>query len=297
MRVAICFLLALTASSSFGQKIRFTYPGNRWVVGDANPGGSYQLGYGYYPSDSVLHGRIYKRFSQYNNFVREDTAAGYVYYFDFAADTERVLYNYNWQLGDTILYHLAGSTVADSVIGMDSILIDSTWHRLWTMQGIPYGAREYTIIEGIGATTRPIDIVPCFEAASRLSCFVKDSLYPTFTAPYRMCFHASGMFTNDSFCIPFYVRTPDLQLNPKVALFPNPASDVVHVLIKETTPSTNEVVIQAYDMLGSCIYAENVSRRTADHEIPVNNWPAGLYTVMIQGYGENNVVRKIAITR
>lgn len=299
MRVAISFLLILAAFCSYGQKIRFTYPGNMWIVGDATPGGSYQRDYFYDTSNIVLHGNSYKKFYGSSDYVREDTVNGYVYYFDVHSDTDRVLYNYNWQVGDTIQYPNGSPdySATDSVIGIDSVLIDSTWHRLWKMQGISSWGRYYTIVEGIGATTRPIDLLPCFEAAARLSCFLKDSLYPTFAAPYGMCNHDTGMFTNDSLCIPFYVRVPDLRHTPEIVLSPNPASDMVHLSIKETLKPANDIIVHAYDLLGNCIYSQNVNGRKTDHEIPVNNWPAGLYTIMIQGIDEKLVVRKVVIMR
>src|ERR1043165_5799097 len=134
MRLLLTYLfLAFTLCSS-AQKIRFTDSTNTWVTYWNNADCGYIAHY-YYSGDSSYHGYYYRNLFRVSTriwsvepcstymiqsmYIREDTVANMVFCRNLGTGdtTERVLYDYNLNVGDSIHYGGSGvlPVVSDSV--------------------------------------------------------------------------------------------------------------------------------------------------------------------------------------
>lgn len=212
-------LLLLLCSLSIctnAQKIRFTDSSNVWQIAD-NPtlyyGGDTTIGDKYYrqmyqivhfPSGDTLH-------QQTHALIREDTLLGRVYIRNkwTEVDTfDHLLYRYDLNIGDTIQFDGYNDGpgyiyYVDSVIAIDSILINGFYHKVVTLQDT--GAfldwdHYYTYIEGIGALQGPLYPYggACIETRFALCCFQHDGSYPDIYMEYQNCW--SGWIFNNSNC-------------------------------------------------------------------------------------------------
>jgi len=199
-------LLLLLLLGSFGlcanaQKIRFTDSANHWQSNGYTLAGPFEFE-DYIGPDTVIYGLHYRRFSGGPIYVREDTLAGRVFYRNTqSSDTaEYVLYRYDLNVGDTT--HI-GHWV-DSLVAIDSILINGTYHKVFTMLGIAgFNYHGDTYVEGIGSLGGPfypIEFICGPEARPYLTCFGQDTLYPPVGISYVGCYD-SVVFNNNSSCL------------------------------------------------------------------------------------------------
>ena len=155
MKKLLLILLTTLSVTVSAQKIRFTDSRNHWVThGSAGMEGCYFDNYSQYGMDTVIYMHTYKQLYNscshlpgypgciptcsmaQNMLIREDTIADIVYYRTWSSDTvEHILYDYNMNVGDTILYNLTSginATIVDSVINIDSIIINGVYHKVFT---------------------------------------------------------------------------------------------------------------------------------------------------------------------
>lgn len=86
-------------------------------------------------------------------FVREDTLVGF--YFRNLDGDEGLIYKYNLKLGESFkITHpfVRYSTINDSVIGVDSVLVDGKFKKRYTLQQSIHSFLHETWIEGIGSS-------------------------------------------------------------------------------------------------------------------------------------------------
>ena len=72
--------------------------------------------------------------------------------------------------------------------------------------------------------------------------------------------------------------TPEWPIN----LFPNPAGQRVRIDWGSARVST----LRVHDMAGRLVFASDISAGANGHDLEVGNWPAGCYTVQLQGAAE-----------
>jgi hypothetical protein len=182
-------LFLLVAQSSFAQKIRFTDSTNVWNVynfglSPSDPG-FYQNWVCSYTGDSVINGLEYK-ITQFG-VVREDTLNSKIFIRFFhpgllTHDTiERLLYDYNWQVGDTVVHTHPSKTFTRYITAIDSTQINGLWHRVWHFKAVPGEMGDFNVIEGIGSAKGPwFPVYPYeFENVYYLSCFHNNGGKPT----------------------------------------------------------------------------------------------------------------------
>lgn len=117
----------------------------------------------------------------YQGAFREDTSAKKVFFVPPGSVAEELLYDFNWQVGDTItgwLTSIFGST--DTVISIDSVLVGSGYRKMWNINSW----YDVKIIEGIGCTyglIRPSPGNATDMPNYSLTCFNQDQtvLYPS----------------------------------------------------------------------------------------------------------------------
>jgi hypothetical protein len=76
-------------------------------------------------------------------------------------------------------------------------------------------------------------------------------------------------------------------------LYPNPASDVVYIDLKDAVKTSN-AVIQVYDMNGRLVYSNRLQSKNNRLELNVSSLSNGLYTVRIQD-GNNQFSRNLSV--
>ena len=152
-------LFLLFSAASFGQKIRFCDKNNRWKVKEDYPySATGSLRDYHYLYDTLMNGYTYEAllfytfYEGHTYFVREDTVIGKVYV-RINDSIEDILYDYNWQLGDSVCRNIAGQVYTHYVDGIDSTLINSVWYKVWHFG--PLINLAYYVIEGIGCTQDP----------------------------------------------------------------------------------------------------------------------------------------------
>jgi|GEM_PF-1112415 len=208
-------LLMLFCSLSIctnAQKIRFTDSNNVWHVAESVGEVVYTYFFG---TDTAIGDKHYRPLIRsyidedgdttlLNNqyIIREDTSIGRVYYRDISLliDTlDRLLYVYDLNLGDTVNF----GSYTDSVVAIDSLLIDGYYYKVYTMRDTGSFAtlmHAYTYIERIGALPGPgYPMFPLcfFEFSSSLCCFQHNGNYPDIYLEYQNCEY-NWVFNNDS---------------------------------------------------------------------------------------------------
>src|ERR1035437_1492907 len=205
MKTFISILLLLLPFSSIAQKIRFSDNRNQGTtLGFASDTQPFQNVF-IFGTDTLAYGMIYKPIHNLqhpyfcgwftgcsggggpllNFLIREDTIAHIVYCRNVSAYTtdtlEHILYNYNFNIGDSINY----KGFIDTVASIDSTLINGIYHKIFNFQNKAHG-RSYTVLEGVGCTNNPVfpaSFGACFEYGESLFCFSQNGVRPAIHAP------------------------------------------------------------------------------------------------------------------
>ncbi len=197
----ILVLFALSATASLGKYFPLVVEGAVW----GEKGGSifntsiyqYRLS-----GDTVLNGEAYKILNSLNlynsnsncypwdntqecnapivlkwngvtavvGFLREDTLAKIVYFKKTKEDIERVLYDFNFEVGDTMSF----SGVKSSVSSIDSILIGMENRKRVVFPSTGALLREVSFFEGIGSDCGLFVDCYVFEGGTALLCYKLD---------------------------------------------------------------------------------------------------------------------------
>jgi hypothetical protein len=211
--------------------------------------------------------------------VREDTTAGMVYYrYPAFGDTaERILYNYNLNIGDTLQY---SASIADSVIAIDSVLMNGVYHKTFDFTSkAGRGSRTYTVIEGIGTSNHPVYpmfIGSCFEFTESLLCFRQNGFPPSVTIKRNGCFSGGGSFMN---CSTIDVKSPG-NTSHSMVISPNPATSQLSIAAAASLNAGH--TISVYDAVGRCIYKGNSEPNKAAIMLNTSEWADGLYMVVVR---------------
>ncbi len=248
-KVLYIYLFSVLSISSFGQKIRFSDRTNVWKELELADWPITYLDYQCnYIGDTISNGIKYEIFSGARGLpsglclIREDSILSKVYvkilpnFGGSSIDTtEQVLYDYNWQVGDTVIRNLNGYFI-HVISGVDSTLINSVWHKVWHFQAVNSGSKNFDIIEGIGCTDNPIfPLSPMnFENAFRLMCFRNFSGSPTVNPAI------SGYFDNKTSCTLGIDQIAEKSKN--VLVIPNPINKSGKIVFPYTI-STGSVIL------------------------------------------------------
>lgn len=127
------------------------------------------------PGNYILPGK-------YVGAIRNDHNAKRTYIIPEQSSIEQLLYDFNWQVGDTITGYLDSPIAAfeDTVISIDSVLVGSSYRKRWFID--PY--YQVYLIEGIGSTYGLINPIPAGISDNDdyvLNCYNQDNvpLYPS----------------------------------------------------------------------------------------------------------------------
>jgi hypothetical protein len=280
---------------SFAQKIKFTNNTNTWSMIDSTIGCCipYVVRFttAHYDGRDTVNGLRYQRL--YYDFgsclVREDQ--GRVYVIGNVDSTERVLYDFNLELNDTIHQYYEYDIYTSWVSSMDSTQLFGIWYKVWHFDGMDTNVYtnkvftyQYNVIEGIGCTNGvyyPAAPYDYSAYSDQLLCFHNDMGYDgPFSKPVTTyAYDYTGSFDNDLSCAIYqpapHVPPPaDDQLlsttllansTGKTIVTPNPVTDASIIVFPSVIRSGTIVVLNE---LGQTI--SNSSFQNA-RSMPVGN--------------------------
>ena len=216
----------------------------------------------------------------YMGAFRQDTLQKKVFFMADTASHERLLYDFNLNVGDTLPATYNNGNNSNKIIGIDSVLVGSNYHKryyLATFYGNSILDPDYAIIEGVGSTLGLLYyIYPCLEACSRLTCFGNNGqYYPTNTT----CPNTIGI-------------TEIKKQKFEIEIYPNPFSSQTTL---HTDKMFKDAILAVYNSFGLQVkQIKNISGQTITlHRV---NLPSGLYFIRLTQ--DNKVITqdKLVIT-
>lgn len=307
----LLFLSLSAAVSTSAQKIWFSDTANSWkTVGNSTMGCEWQRTATYGP-DTMIAGLHYRKIDYSltivtsssgctadlgkNFYIREDTNNNLVFYRTLSPSSqEELLYNYNLNLGDTIQYKIsAGVTVADSVVGIDTILINGLACRVFDFQNKEgRGLRAYTVIEGVGCTNNPVFpafMAACFEYNENLTCFSQNGLASDFIMRQNYCYTLGGNYTINCDATTVGIADNDTRMAPVAKIYPNPASSAINIV----TESGLQNNVSVYDLSGRKIYYAMANTSGKVFTVNTSSWGGGVYLVVLRDHNGASLKKEI----
>ena len=272
----ILLILLLLPVFVKAQKIHFADTSNVWkeVMPQYDAPNPWIFNYFTYSfaAEQMIDTVAYRQFGF--GLVREDSVLNKVYI--RSGDSDIVLMDYNLRVGDTFSapYHRF------PVIGVDSTLINSVWHRVWYFPfytgGWYTGTGTISVIEGIGCIEHPLFMMTDY--GSCVEC----------SQPFMYCFSNHGStpplspkidwFDNSSTCTTYAtlgINAPAYS-SEHITIYPNPATSSITI-----TAQTTIMNIAITDMVGQNIYSHRSNTRQV--QVDVETLPAGVYFVKVNG--------------
>ncbi|MBL7682624.1 MAG: T9SS type A sorting domain-containing protein [Flavipsychrobacter sp.] len=266
MRITITILFLLLHAITYGQKIRFTDTVNSWKIklSAGQPAFSnYQLRY--------YDGTVTQKGFDYTNIknlglCREDTLLNKVYIIKPGDTVEKLLYDYNLQVGDTLVYHFFSlpHNAAGVVAKKDSILIAGNYYKKWELNNLAPYIYTTTILEGIGVL-----VWGTFEQGKETVCFKRDEIM--IPVDYYITSFSCALDVNN-------INTN----NKAVTISPNPANQYSNINFPYTIQAGTLTIT---DILGRKLVSKSIFNQTA---IPIGELPAaGVYFYTITDNNNN----------
>lgn len=212
----------------------------------------------------------------YKGAIRQDTILRKVFIVLANEISEKILYDFNLHnIGDTINMLCGIGTCTLHVTGIDSILIDSTYRKLFWYDCAPSINQADFLIEGIGKSLGFLE--ECLEGNgvfTGLECFTQNNrtIYPDTTTQCDLLNSIEGIFS---------IKNIFIYPNPTTSIF---TLQTIQPFINSTLTITNT--------LGEKILEQKIiSERT---EINLSSQSGGIYFVKVME-GNKMAVRKIVL--
>lgn len=296
---SISFLiLILLPIVTLGQKVHFTDSTNTWKIWHINNGPPTVGDYAWfgYNGDTTINSVVYKKMScpywyaSYNintfpaesyAFIREDSTINKVFILE--NDTEQILMDYNLIVGDSIIhknYH--DDIYVDTVTSIDSIIINSVYHKIWHFYPIHIAQNggfgsypPYVVIEGIGSLFGPLFMPTPYWGLDEynLSCFSNNGTNPIISPSVAEGFNGV-YFDNTTSCT---LGIDNLVITgQQYSISPNPATTLLTISGRQ-----NISYIIITNMLGQIVYKAHPNSLHA--KIDVSSLNIGIYFAEING--------------
>jgi hypothetical protein len=195
--------------------------------------------------------------------LRENNKKVYGFGFEdtyhYPPDTiERLLYDFNLNIGDTARFDAAGYGVLTKI---DSVLIDGTYRKRYLLSS-GWWNPEY-IIEGIGSTQGLLPYGPHINASDLLCFSYKDM--PLYEDSSHLCQYIYQYGTR--------LHIPGQLANSDLTVSPNPFSNYLNIKTKQTS------LVRIYNLMGVVMWSQKINNNV---HITVNDLPAGMYLLVIK---------------
>jgi hypothetical protein len=123
--------------------------------------------------------------SGYNGAFRNDMVNSRVYFVAPYDTSESLLYDFNWQAGDTLTGFFARYLLGqDTILSVDSVLVGTSYRKRWSINPfLPWSSYNYEIVDGIGSLFGMIVPIPSTQIDApyfMLDCFSQNAIpvYP-----------------------------------------------------------------------------------------------------------------------
>jgi hypothetical protein len=215
----------------------------------------------------------------YKGAFREDLSRHV--YFRPAEDTvERLLYDFNLNVGDTLpeMYNNSTATV-NIVFSIDSVVVGTQFRKRYNIVCPGSSPTPYvSLIEGMGSTFGLLaQLFPPFEGDNRLLCFKRENI---------------SVYSDPMYPYPCELPTSTEEMTgPAVSslIFPNPTRGTVTVRRK----GTRELRLDVIDVLGKTVLS--VDEEQEDYQLDPGQLPRGMYYLKITGAGGTPEIRKLIL--
>ncbi len=208
----------------------------------------------------------------YQGAFRQDKENRKVYFIRPSETFEQLLYDFTWQVGDTVKGVLASLySDPDIIKSIDSVQVGDTYRKRWIINS----CYNINLIEGIGSTYGLI--IPSPGCVTDLwdysiTCFQqnRESLYPNNSLNCELI-TSSGLRNN---------------ISDQVKVYPNPSNGLITIEFNEE----GSYSILLVDILGNILLAKEINKQ---QKTEICNTPFGMYFLRIIDKDKNIQTIKI----
>lgn len=216
----------------------------------------------------------------YKGCIREDGIAKKVYYIKASLSTEKLLYDFNLQVGDTVFGELEVPGLAkDTVISIDSVEAwggGGVWLKRWFINS----CYNIYIIEGVGSTYGLIEPSPgCGPDNMERDIMCMVCQLPT-TGYYYPVITDCDMITSIN----------SIAKESNIEIFPNPSEGSFQIDFNDN--SFQELIIS--NLLGDIILSEKIY---STNNLTVKNINNGIYILSLVDKDKRKINTKIICTK
>lgn len=271
-KIILSVVFILLFSASFAQKIQFGNATNTWSLIDSTIGCCvpHPVVYSTAHYDSIpvnYNGFTYQYLisSVASFLIREDS--GRVYIISTTDSFERLLYDFNLGVNDTIRNNYPYDKYVTWVTQIDSTQLAGLWYKVWHFEGLdsviyyPDSARriQYNVIEGIGCTNGPYYPASPYSLTAfsqQLLCFTNDMGITTGLSNPVISYgyNYTGSYDNDSSCIKFYADyippaihgegiKPLVQTTNNANVVPNPIDNTSKIIFPYSIAAGKLIIV------------------------------------------------------
>jgi Secretion system C-terminal sorting domain len=302
MRYAVAVLMCILFSGpASAQRIRFSDSANVWqtlVNVEITPPIIVSTRTYAYSGSELINGKKYLNLA--GNLIYEDTTAGIVYIryqndTSCALDTvDQILYNYNWEVGDTVTYEQCGSPQCISwVTSVTKISIGVDSYKVWGFTGHFASAIfgfGYNVIEGIGCVQEfyyPVCPYNVGLHSCQLICFHSDVPTSALSSPVVSWGLAGNVsFDNATSCHDTFLSVAQTVPLPEYRVYPNPADEMLTI----TAPDIIST-LSVTDPLGRSWYtSDHIGRNSTT--IRTDALVPGIYYLIVNGQYATRFLKK-----
>ena len=191
--------------------------------------------------------------------LRENVAEKQVFQFDFATNTEFLLFDFSVHAGDSVTVGNPPQTVYVEEEQEEPWFGGST-HRKLIVQS-PLGGQA-SWVEGLGALNS-----------------LWNPLAPLCICPHLICYQASTQSPSGGECATVVHTEESTTGSAGLLLMPNPAGETITMAMPEGGLSFDRVVVFA--LSGQCKLEQQHAMGLFSIEIAVGGWPAGSYVAVV----------------
>lgn len=207
----------------------------------------------------------------YKGAIRQDTITRKVFIVEPNNINEKILYDFSLTVGDTVNSILVDQGCGPQlIVAVDSILLNSTYHKRLILGANgcnPFGG---SFIEGIGSKQGFLDKMYSFEWGSVLICVTHSNK--------NIYFNQQSTYTDTiTGCSMIFQNINENKKN-RIFIAPNPFGDFFEINLME---QTEKVYLTLYDLYSRKLYTK-ISEQVKTFKVQRDNLPSGVYIYQLR---------------